>query len=88
MDQIGVRELRQNASRFLERVEAGESLEVTDRGRPVAMLVPIVADPWTRLITSGRVTPPAAGGDVADEEPGEYGIDVSECLAALRAEER
>jgi prevent-host-death family protein len=40
MGKIGVRELRQNASRFLGRVEAGETIEVTDRGRPVARLVP------------------------------------------------
>ncbi|MDQ3274848.1 MAG: type II toxin-antitoxin system prevent-host-death family antitoxin, partial [Actinomycetota bacterium] len=31
MDQVGVRELRLNASRYLERVEAGESIEVTKR---------------------------------------------------------
>ena len=44
MLQIGVRELRQHASRWLERVAAGESFEVTDRGRPVALLVPIPAE--------------------------------------------
>ena len=38
---IGVRELRQNASRYLEEVAAGESFEITDRGHPVARLVPI-----------------------------------------------
>ncbi len=35
-----MRELRQNASRYLRRVAAGESITVTDRGRPVAVLVP------------------------------------------------
>lgn len=38
MEQIGVRELRQHASRYLRRVEAGESFLVTDYGRPVAVL--------------------------------------------------
>ena len=38
MEQIGVRELRQQASRYLRRVEAGESFLVTDYGRPVAVL--------------------------------------------------
>jgi len=38
---VGVRELRQNLSVSLERVVAGESLEVTDRGRAVAMFVPL-----------------------------------------------
>jgi prevent-host-death family protein len=41
--QVGVRELRQNLSVHLARVIAGEVLEVTDRGRPVAVLAPIVA---------------------------------------------
>jgi prevent-host-death family protein len=37
----GVRELRQNASKLLDRVEAGESIEITNHGRAVARLVPI-----------------------------------------------
>ena len=41
MDRIGVRELRQNASKYLARVEKGETLEITDRGRPVALLTPV-----------------------------------------------
>jgi prevent-host-death family protein len=39
-DAVGVRELRQNLSRYLERVKAGESLVVTERGREVARLTP------------------------------------------------
>jgi prevent-host-death family protein len=37
---VGVRELRQNLSRYLERVKAGETLTVTERGREVARLIP------------------------------------------------
>jgi prevent-host-death family protein len=37
---IGVRELRQNLSRYLRRVKQGEPLTVTERGRVVARLVP------------------------------------------------
>ena len=40
MTSIGVRELRQRASELLRRVERGETIEVTDRGRPVAILTP------------------------------------------------
>ena len=56
---VGVRELRQNLSVYLERVVAGESLEVTDRGRAVAMLVPLRpgATLVDRLIASGRAIP-------------------------------
>jgi prevent-host-death family protein len=40
MASIGVRELRQRASELLRRVEQGETIEVTDRGRRVAILSP------------------------------------------------
>ena len=56
---VGVRELRQNLSVYLRRVEAGEALEVTDRGRTVAMLVPL-SKPTTvveRLVAAGRAIP-------------------------------
>lgn len=56
---IGVRELRQNASKYLARVEAGEELSVTVRGRLVARLVPVTATDRTResLIASGCLRP-------------------------------
>src|SRR5260370_30727642 len=41
MATVGVRELRQRASELLRRVEAGETIKVTDRGRPVAVLAPL-----------------------------------------------
>ena len=40
MASIGIRELRQRASAFLRRVQRGETIEVTDRGRRVAILAP------------------------------------------------
>ena len=40
-ESVGIRALQQNASAVVSRVEAGESIEITDRGRPVARLVPI-----------------------------------------------
>ncbi|CAN5836572.1 type II toxin-antitoxin system Phd/YefM family antitoxin [soil metagenome] len=88
MDRIGVRELRQHASRHLARVARGEMLEITDRGRPVARLVPVTTDAWADMITSGKVTPAEDQTDVADEVPGDYDVDASAVLAALRAGER
>jgi prevent-host-death family protein len=88
MERIGVRELRQHASRYLARVAQGESLEVTDRGRAVARLVPITSDAWADMIASGRVTPADDGADVADEMPGNYDVDAAAVLAQMRAEER
>jgi prevent-host-death family protein len=58
MTSIGVRELRQRASEFLRQVEAGRSVEITARGRPVAMLVPLRgAGHLERLVRRGRVLP-------------------------------
>jgi len=55
MATVGVRELRQRASELLRRVEAGETIEVTDRGRPVAMLAPLPeGDPLERLRAAGE----------------------------------
>lgn len=58
---VGVRELRQNLSVCLARVVAGDRLEVTGRGHPVAMLVPIRpgATLVERLVAEGRAIPAA-----------------------------
>lgn len=88
MERIGVRELRQHASRYLARVAAGETLEVTDRGRPVAMLVPVAGDTWQRLLAAGRVVAPEDADDVLSESPADFGFSASRELAALRADER
>lgn len=56
---VGVRELRQNLSVYLDRVKAGETLEVTERGEPVAELrprPPARRSPWEQLIADGLVT--------------------------------
>jgi prevent-host-death family protein len=59
MTRIGVRELRQHASRYLEQVKAGEIVEVTERGTLVALLVPPTPSVTVRdqLIASGRLLP-------------------------------
>jgi prevent-host-death family protein len=63
-DCVGVRELRQNLSVYLARVVRGETLEVTDRGRAVAVLAPIAhaSSALDRLRLAGRVIP--ATGDL------------------------
>ena len=68
MRRIGIRELRQHASLWLKEVQAGESFEVTDRGRPVALLAPIPGGgELDRLIGAGRVRP--ARGDLLRHGP-------------------
>lgn len=87
-----MRELRQHASRYLARVALGESIEVTDRGRPVAQLVPVTADRWADLLASGRVSPPSTSEDLLDvvaPAPLPPGAPTgSDVLAAMRADER
>jgi prevent-host-death family protein len=66
LNQVGVRELRQNLSKYLRRVTTGERLEVTERGRPVAILAP-PSPPSSaigRLVASGTARPPQ--GDLLD----------------------
>jgi prevent-host-death family protein len=58
MTQVGVRELRQRASELLRRVERGEVIEITDRGRPVAQLGPLpVGSPLEQLRAAGDIEP-------------------------------
>ncbi len=67
MKRIGVRELRQNASEHLRLVQLGETIEITDRGRPVALLVPVQEKEQSRveaLHRQGRLS--ADLGDLLD----------------------
>jgi prevent-host-death family protein len=60
MAEAGIRDLRDHLSRYLDRVQAGEELTVTDRGRPVARLVPVDEQrAFERLVADGVVTLPA-----------------------------
>ena len=91
MKRVGVRELRQQASRLLTRVAAGESFEVTDRGRPVALLIPVPEQEGLDvLVAAGR----ARLGErhlreLGPPRPLPVGAPTpSEVLARLRADER
>lgn len=57
---VGVRELRQNLSRYLAEVKLGESFVVTDHGREVARLTPSgpVDSPLARLVAERGATMP------------------------------
>lgn len=90
MASVGIRELRQRASELVRRVENGESIEITDRGRPVAVLAPLPEDPVERLRAAGDLQ--ASDGELADlPEPlsAPAGSEVpSSVLARLRRDER
>lgn len=87
MPTIGVRELRQNASQYLERVRAGETIEVSVRGRVVARLVPALQHPWDALVTAGRVRR-ASDAPLTEVTPVVGEGSLSRELEAQRAEER
>lgn len=58
---VGVRELRQNLSVYLDRVKKGEALTVTEHGIAVAVLRPLPAasSVLDRLVAQGRATEPS-----------------------------
>lgn len=80
MATVGVRELRQNLSRYLDRVKAGEPLVVTERGHEVARLIPSGANAYAELAArlgatvpsdrleqiAGRLDPPNAPAGTTD----------------------
>ena len=91
MDAIGIRELRQRASDYLRRVAAGETFEVTDRGRPVALLTPIPnSSPLDQLRAAGDLDEATGSTDdlpePVDLAPGAEPPSVR--LARLRSDER
>jgi prevent-host-death family protein len=55
--EVGVRELRNNLARWLARVKEGDEVVVTERGRPIARLVPVRDRTLDELIEAGIVTP-------------------------------
>jgi len=59
---VGVRELKDHLSRYLERVREGEEIVVTDRGRPVARLTSVDAstDRLADLVAAGVVRAPSS----------------------------
>ncbi len=67
MERVGVRELRRQASAILRRVAAGETVEVTDRGRPVAVLLRTMPSGLARLEREGLLR--RADADVLDLVP-------------------
>ncbi len=91
---VGVRELRQNLSVYLDRVKAGETLEVTERGEPVAELRPRPMERRSvldRLIAEGRVTPATIRPrDIPPPlpDPDPDGPTLTEILLQMRDEER
>ena len=92
MATVGIRELNQRTSQILDRVRAGETIEITDRGMPIAEIRPIGREQsvLARLVAEGRLTPatidPAVLHVLPKEQPD--GVSVADWLAEDRKRER
>ncbi|MFV1961644.1 MAG: type II toxin-antitoxin system Phd/YefM family antitoxin [Acidimicrobiia bacterium] len=57
MSEVGIRALKQNASAVVAEAAGGEMITITDRGRPVAQLVPVASTRVEALIAAERARP-------------------------------
>lgn len=88
---VRIRELRQNLSKYVKRAAAGETLRVTARGRPVAILAPLPEKARTldRLVAEGKAIPPRLDpGDLTGPALAQPGFSISRALRAQRKEKR
>ena len=90
LQSVGVRELRQNASKVLDAVKAGAIIEITEHGIPVARLAPIKRSLYDEYIESGLIKP----AENPDWRPTKNPVKITgsktstEVLMEMRAEER
>jgi prevent-host-death family protein len=90
VDQVPIRALNQDTAGVLARVEAGESLEITNRGKPIARIVPAgVPDELSDLVAAGRLIPASHRGPFTmPTVKAPPGADAGELIRGLRDEER
>jgi len=90
LQSVGVRDLRQNASKVLDAVKAGSIIEITEHGIPVARLAPITRSLYDEYLESGLIKP--AENPDWRPHPGRVKIKgtktSTEILMEMRAEER
>lgn len=92
MATVGIRELNQQTSQILDRVRSGETIEITDRGVPIAEIRPVGREQsvLARLVAEGTLTPATIDPAVLHVLPKEQsdGVNVADWLAADREQER
>ncbi len=86
MVDVGIRALKQNASSVVASAAAGETIRITDRGRPVAQLSALPTSPLQQLVSAGRARPPRR--KLSELAVPASGPSLSAELAAMRDEER
>lgn len=89
MEQVPIRVLNQHTASVLARVENGETVEVTNRGKPIARIVPITHSELDDLVEAGWVTPPTLPRPFPmPKVKAPPGSDAGELIRRLRDEER
>lgn len=86
MADVGIRELKQNLSRYVERAERGELLRVTDRGRPKALLGPLPGRARIEEGVAGGWITPGSGRGLRPVERRRSARKVLDVLAEDRGE--
>jgi len=86
MSIVGIRALKQNASAVVAEAAAGETVTITDRGRPVAQLTAIPASRLRSLIDSGR--PRVRRSDITEIPAPDSGPALTAALSEMRDAER
>lgn len=81
METVTRREMRNRSGEILRRVEAGESVRVSNNGRPAALIVPIGGDSLATLIARGEArVPRASTAELANITPVESPLNSQELL--------
>ncbi|MGH3792239.1 MAG: type II toxin-antitoxin system Phd/YefM family antitoxin [Pseudonocardiaceae bacterium] len=86
---IGMRELSQRTAKIMALVRAGATVEVTDRGRIVARIVPAADDRYAQLVAAGVIRPAKRPFDIAhlpQPAANPTGLSTEDWLADLRGE--
>jgi prevent-host-death family protein len=83
-----MRTLNQDTAGVLARVERGETVEITNRGRPIARIVPVAVDPAAALIATGVIIPSTVDGPVPMPTVPGAGPAAEDLVSGLRDEER
>lgn len=86
MTTVGIRALKQNASAVVARAASGETMTITDRGRPVAPISPLQSSPIERLVGAGLARPALHPPD--ELPPAATAAEISPTLTRMRDDER
>ncbi|MCF8529200.1 MAG: type II toxin-antitoxin system prevent-host-death family antitoxin [Aquiluna sp.] len=83
---MGIRELKQNPSAVIARVKQGETVTLSERGEPVALIIPLPKDPIELLIAQGKLLRGSGNFRVEDISPAQVLQGSEEIVSKSRSE--